>query len=135
MRASYLTQFFADMVRGGLLGDPNVTVPDYVQKSGAVPMDLMRVGSAFLRGQGNERFRPLALAIATTAVRAVEQAEPAELWRYLDLLAHAQLQNGEADAAFATQQRALELTPKDIHPRFRSILNGRMKDIRAARGK
>ena len=38
MRAPYLTQLFADMVRGGLLGDPNVTVPDYVQKSGAVPM-------------------------------------------------------------------------------------------------
>lgn len=135
MRAPYLTQLFGDMVRGGLLGDPSVTVPDYVTRSGAVPMDLMRVGSSFLRGSGNRAFLPVALAITSNAVAMVERENPDELWRFLDLLADAQLQSGDADAAFETQQRALSTAPKDIDERFRRTLEGRMNDIRAARGK
>ena len=133
MRAPYLTQLFADMVRGDLLGNLATTVDDIANRSGATCDDLLRVGSAYLRGKGNDDFLPLALVIAEKALGMAEQDKEPETWRYLDLLANAQLHNGDPEAALTTQTRALNVAPTSLNKQARQMLQAHLQDIQTAR--
>ena len=129
MRAPYLTQWIGDLVRGDLLGEPEARVEAMIRDVGATPSDLGRIAAALLQGDGNEPYRPTALVLARRSVEEARAANAPDVWRYLDTLASAQLQNHRLDEAAESIEAALRQAPDDVDARFRGVMERRKAEI------
>ncbi|MCR9245092.1 MAG: tetratricopeptide repeat protein [bacterium] len=102
-------------------------------RSNSTPMAVIQTARLLLTHPVVELRDPkLAARLAEHACEDGAAQEHPQLYAWLDTLAQAQSANGDAKAAFASAQRAVDRLPTDAPPESASEIRSRLEEYRAA---